>query len=303
MAVSMVPAGAAELCVETFGRQGDPAVLLIGGATASMDWWYRDFCARLAEARRLVVRYDHRDTGQSSSSPPGSPDYSGEDLSHDPVRVLDGLGIERAHLVGVSMGGGIAQVVAVSHPERVVSLTLIATSAAFERASASPLPPPEPRVTAFFENPPADPDWADEEAVVERAVEAQRLHAGSTGFDEEEVRDVARTVVARTRDMAASVTNHWVVVGGGGESGHTMADIDVPTLVLHGTDDPFFPLAHGEALAAEIPGARLVSLPGMGHEVPPRAFWDVVVPAIVGHTASRSASWSARRGPRPAPSR
>jgi pimeloyl-ACP methyl ester carboxylesterase len=284
MAVSMVSAGAAELCVETFGRQGDPAVLLIGGATASMDWWHPDFCARLAEARRFVVRYDHRDTGQSSSSPLGRPDYSGDDLAHDPVRVLDGLGIGRAHLVGVSMGGGIAQDLAVSHPERVLSLTLVATSAAFERASSLPLPPPAPRVAALFEDPPADPDWADEEAVVERAVEVQRLYSGSTVFDEEAVREVARTVVGRTRDMAASVTNHWVVVGGGGESGHTMADIDVPALVLHGTDDPFFPLAHGEALAAELPDARLVSLEGMGHEVPPRAFWDVVVPAIVEHT-------------------
>jgi pimeloyl-ACP methyl ester carboxylesterase len=283
MAILFVPVGDAELCVDTVGREGDPAVLLIGGVTASMDWWEPEFCERIASAGRFVIRYDHRDTGQSSSSPVGEPSYTGEDLSADPLRILDALDIRSAHLVGVSMGGGIAQDIAVEHPDRVRSLTLIATSAAFDRQDPTPLPPPEPRITASDQD--EDPDWDDEQAVVDKMVEVQRLYAGSLGIDEDRVREISRRVVERTRDVAASVTNHWVVIGGGDGPSHTMAEIDAPTLVLHGTDDPMFPPAHAEALAAEIRGAKLLPLEGMGHEVPPRALWDVVVPAIVEHTA------------------
>lgn len=285
MTLSLVPAGEAHLCVQAFGRFDDPAVLLIGGATSSMDWWEPDFCRRLADAGRFVIRYDHRDTGQSSSSPLGSPAYSGDDLTLDALRVLDGLGVGAAHLVGVSMGGGMAQDLAVRFPARVLSLTLVATTAAFERAHPTALPPPEARLAASFEDPPADPDWSDDDAVVERMVQVQGEYAGSLGFDEERVREIAREVVRRTTNVAASVSNHWLVVGGGDDSPRTMAEIRQPTLVLHGTEDPLFPLPHGEALAAEIPGAVLLPLEGMGHEVPPRAFWDVVVPALVTHTS------------------
>ena len=283
MGLSTVAVGDAELCVDTVGRDGDPAVLLIGGATSSMDWWEPEFCERIAAAGRFVIRYDHRDTGGSTTSPVGAPAYTGADLTADPLRILDALGIGSAHLVGVSMGGGIAQDIAVEHPDRVLSLTLVSTSAAFDRADPTPLPPPDPRLEEAVEQ--DDLDWEDRDAVVEQMVEIHRAYAGSLGLDEDRVRGIARLVVERTRDLKASVTNHWVVIGGGEGDPHTMAEIDVPTLVLHGTDDPTFPLAHGEALAAEIRGARLVRLEGMGHEVPPRALWDVVVPAIVEHTA------------------
>ena len=184
------------------------------------------------------------------------------------------------------MGGGIAQDIAVQHPERVLSLTLIATTTAFERSDPAPLPPPEPRVAATFEPTQQELDWSDRDAVVDRMVEEHRPFAGSLGLDEERVRAISRIVVDRTPDVEASVTNHWIVVGGGEGDPHTMAEIDTPTLVLHGTDDPLFPLPHGQALAAEIRGARLVTLEGMGHEVPPRVLWDAVVAEIVAHTAN-----------------
>ena len=281
----MLPISDAELCVDTFGDRHDPAVLLIAGATSSMDWWEPELCERIAGAGRFVIRYDHRDTGESSTSPVGEPSYTGADLSADPLRLLDALHISQAHLVGVSMGGGIAQDIAVQHPDRVLSLTLIATTAAFERADTTPLPPPEPRLAAISEQE-DELDWDDADAVVDQMVEVHRVYAGSLGVDEDRVRTISRAVVERTRDVRASVTNHWIVVGGGEGEPHTMAEIQVPTLVLHGTDDPFFPLAHGRALAAEIAGARLLPLEGMGHEMPPRALWDVVVPAIVEHTGA-----------------
>jgi pimeloyl-ACP methyl ester carboxylesterase len=274
-----VNAGDAELCVETFGDPNDPAIVLIAGAASSMDWWEPEFCTRLAGGGRLVVRYDHRDTGGSTACPPGKPAYSSDDLGTDPLRILDALGIARAHLVGVSMGGGIAQWLAAHHPGRVRTLTLIATSAAGEREPATPLPPPEPRIRRLFEDPPPPPDWRDRTAVVDRAVEDLRVYAGAL-FDEGRVRRIAETVADRTRDIEASTTNHWLVVGG--ESApFRMAELAVPTLVLHGSDDPMFPLEHGRALAAAVPGARLVELPGMGHEAPPPVTWDVVVPEIL----------------------
>lgn len=279
----MVAADGVQLCLETFGHPRDPAVLLISGAAASMDCWEPAFCARLAEGGRFVVRYDHRDTGRSVASPVGSPAYSSLDLATDPLRILDALGIARAHLVGVSMGGGIAQLLAAHRAGRLLTVTLIATSPAGERDSTAPLPPPEPPVRQLLENPTPAPAWDDRAAVVDHLVGGERPYAGSCGFDEERARRIAGVVVDRSRDIRASLTNHWLLAG---ESPpFRLTDIGVPTLVLHGTADPLFPIEHGRALAEGIPGARLVALDGMGHEVPPPALWDVVVPEILRHTA------------------
>ena len=117
-----------DLCVETFGDAADDTVLLIAGGAQSMIWWEHDFCARLAEAGRHVVRYDHRDTGRSTVSPAGRPWYTGKDLATDPIRLLDGLGIAAAHVMGLSMGGGIALYFALEHPDRVRTLCLCSTS-------------------------------------------------------------------------------------------------------------------------------------------------------------------------------
>src|SRR3954447_10878682 len=116
MPVSMVTVGDAELCVDTFGASSDPAVLLMGGATSSMDWWEEEFCERLAAAGRFVIRYDHRDTGQSTSYEPGSPGYTRNDLVADAVGLLDAYSLSAAHIVGLSMGGDIAQRLALGHP-------------------------------------------------------------------------------------------------------------------------------------------------------------------------------------------
>src|SRR5687767_5094249 len=108
----------AELCVETIGDPADPAVLLVMGAGGSMDRWETPFCERLAAAGRYVIRYDHRDTGGSTTYPPSEPGYTGDDLVADALGILDHLGVERAHFVGISMGGGIVQRIAVDHAER-----------------------------------------------------------------------------------------------------------------------------------------------------------------------------------------
>ncbi|GIF69576.1 hypothetical protein Ais01nite_76110 [Asanoa ishikariensis] len=284
MAELLLPVGDATLCAETFGAAGDPAVLLLGGAASSMDFWASDFCASLAAAGRFVIRYDNRDTGRSTSYPVGQPGYTGAALTTDALGVLDALGITRAHLVGVSMGGGVAQELAVTHPDRVASITLIATGAALSRpADSEPLPPPAERIQALFTAAAPAPDWTDRTAAIERVVADLATFGGSVTLSPAEARSVATTAFDRTTDFAASQTNHWILEQGPPDP-HALTDIAVPTLVLHGTEDPFFPFPHGEALAREIPGAQLVPMPGVGHEYPPPQVWPTVLPAIVAHT-------------------
>ncbi|MHA6782673.1 alpha/beta fold hydrolase [Pseudonocardia saturnea] len=275
----------AELCAQTLGSPDDPAVLLIAGAASSMDWWEDAFCARLAGGGRFVVRYDHRDTGGSTHWPAGEPGYTGSDLTADAIAVLDGLGIAAAHVVGVSMGGGIGQELALDHAGRVTTLTLLSTTAVGPAPADRPaLPSMREDVARSFADPQPDPDWSDPEAVVAAFVDGERLFHGTLPFDEERIRAIATRVVDRTPDIAATLTNHWIL-DGGEPARAGVAEITAPTLVLHGTEDPLFPIGHGEALAAEIPGARLVALPGVGHQMPPPEVWDVVITEILEHTS------------------
>jgi pimeloyl-ACP methyl ester carboxylesterase len=279
--------GGAELCVEVIGDPGAPPMLLIAGAGCSMDFWDEDLCRRLADHRRLVVRYDHRDTGRSTSYPAGAPGYTGADLAADAVAVLDGLGVPRAHVVGISMGGGIAQRLALEHRNRLITLALIATSPI--DGSGGDLPGIAARLREALASPRPQPDPADREAVVEHLVEIERPYAGPGMFDEPRRRAIAGRVAERSRDIVAALTNHDVVVE---QDDHPvrgrLRDLrDLPTLVAHGTEDPVFPPAHGRALAEAIPGARLVELEGVGHELPPPRTWGVLVDALLAHATVR----------------
>jgi len=274
----------AELCVQTFGVPADPPVLLIHGAAAAMDWWEDDFCTRLADGGRFVVRYDHRDTGRSTTYPPGAPGYTGRDLVDDALAVLDTVGVTSAHLVGQSMGGALAQVLALEHPERVVSLTLITTSPVGRLPEGLGLPPMTDDLAATFAQGGAAADPADRAAVVDQLVDSFRPYAGSRRFDEAGIRAVAERVVDRSHDMA-SAGNHFLV-DPGPEPTRTLDQLMMPTLVIHGDEDPLFPLPHGEALAGLIPGARLLVLDRTGHELP-RSTWDLVLPALLAHTTGR----------------
>jgi pimeloyl-ACP methyl ester carboxylesterase len=206
---TMVLANGVELCVQTFGDLASPGILLIGGAASSMDRWVDDFCERLASGPRFVIRYDLRDTGQSVSYEPGAPQYSGPDLVTDAVGVLDALRVARAHVVGISMGGGIAQHLALDHAERVASLMLISTS-----PGGPDLPPMSDELRARFEEPTPEPDGSDRQAVVDYIVEDLRPYTGALPFDEEEMRALAGRIVDRTVNIASSMKNHWILEGG-----------------------------------------------------------------------------------------
>jgi pimeloyl-ACP methyl ester carboxylesterase len=258
----------AQLCVDTFGDASEPAVLLIMGGAASMDRWEPRFCERLAAHGRYVVRYDHRDTGGSTTYPPGRPGYTGDDLVSDAVAVLDRLGIERAHIVGMSMGGAIAQRIAVDHPGRLLSLTLMCTSPI--GTGGSELPPPTKDLFGATEA----PDWTDREATIAHLLEVDRPYAGTRGIDEDELREIIGRAYDRSTTMA-SANNHFLVDGSDIERAR-LAEITAPTLVVHGTADPLFGTAHGEALARAIPGAQLLLIDGLGHEFP-RWAWDALL--------------------------
>ncbi|WP_314173959.1 alpha/beta fold hydrolase [Streptomyces winkii] len=280
MSERMIDADGVELCTESFGDPADPPILLIMGTGASMLWWDETFCRMLAGGGRFVIRYDHRDTGRSVACEPGRPGYTGADLAGDAVGVLDAYRIPAAHVVGVSAGGALAQSVALGHPDRILSLVLISTSPAV--STDRELPPPTEEFMRFVST--AQADWSQPASVIEYLVEYSRVLAGGRRpFDETPVRDLVRRDVERARDFAA-VRNHDSLAEGE-QPQQPLSSIAVPTLVIHGTADPMFPLAHGEALAEEIPAARLSVLEGAGHGLD-RADWETVVPAILAHTAA-----------------
>jgi pimeloyl-ACP methyl ester carboxylesterase len=278
----ILQANGVELCAEGLGDPADPAILLIMGSSASMDWWEDEFCDRLTVGPRFVVRYDHRDTGRSVAYPPGKPEYTTDDLVADAVGVLDAFGLGTAHVVGMSMGGALAQLVALDHPRRVASLSLISTSPGIP-GSEPDLPGMSAEDAARF-SAIETPDWSDRRAVVDHLTHLARASAGHSGrFDEAGFRALAGRVFDRTTSIESTMTNHELI-GGGDPWRERLGTIRVPTLVIHGTGDPVVPYGNGLALAEAIPGAEFLPLEGTGHELP-RGTWDAIVRAILRNTA------------------
>jgi pimeloyl-ACP methyl ester carboxylesterase len=267
------------LFVETVGHRADPAVLLIMGAMASGVWWPEEICEMLAQRSRFVIRYDHRDTGGSSSYEPGSINYSVEDLADDVVRVLDGLEVGSAHLVGLSLGGLLAQFVALKHPERVQTITLIASERLAEADPA--MPGMSPSVPEYHSRA-AALDWSDAAAVVDYQVGAWRLLSGSAHeFEPDLIRRMAVEDLRRTPNPLTAF-NHAQLQDPTGWT-NRLREIRQPALIIHGTEDIVLPYAHANALHEELANSELLTLQGTGHELP-RGDWATIVDAVVRHT-------------------
>jgi len=281
----IVQANGVDICVETFGDSADPAIILIAGAGSSMLSWKNEFCQRLADGSRFVIRYDNRDTGRSVNYEPGAPPYTLRDLVTDAVGLLDTFGLASAHLVGMSQGAAIGQLMALDHPDRVASLTLVSATPGGPGHENPDLPAMSEELRAFFTGEAAEPDWSDRAAVIDYMVDSERPFASrSRPFDEAAMRDLAGRVFDRTINIASSMTNPFIL-DAGDRWRERLGEVGVPTVVVHGTEDPLFPYGHALALGKEIPGAHLLALEQTGHEYFPRAVWDVVVPAILQHTS------------------
>ncbi len=277
---ALATVGGLEICYQTFGRPSDPPLLLIAGLGAQMILWEDDFCQALAARGFWVIRFDNRDIGKSTRidwTPPANSGgklaapYLLKDMAGDAVGLMDVLGIAGAHVVGASMGGMIAQELAIRWPARVRSLTSIMST-----TSDPNLPPPGAQAAQVFTAPPP----TTPEEYVEANVRAWLIFRGS-GFPEDEKRDRARAMraVARGGFDPRGGQRQFLAVMASGSRKAALASVTAPTLVIHGADDPLVPLAAGEDTAASIPGARLVALPRMGHSLPVET-WPRVIDEI-----------------------
>ena len=285
-----VAANGIELAYETFGDASAPPVVLIMGLATQMIAWPDELCEGLARCGLFVVRFDNRDAGESTHlgnlAPPRladvvvrrrPPPYSIDDMAADVAGLISGLGLGEVHLVGASMGGFIAQAVALRYAARVRTITLMMTSTGSRRVGQ-----PKPRVYSRLLRPPV---VADRAAAMSAAVETFRL-IGSRGFafDEQYVRDLAggswdrgHDPAGRKRQLAASMSQP--------DRTAALHRITVPALVIHGLHDPLITVSGGLAVARAIPGSRFLGLSGMGHDLP-RALWPEFVREIAALTAT-----------------
>jgi pimeloyl-ACP methyl ester carboxylesterase len=277
MTTGTVTANGIEIAYRTLGDDGDPPLLLIAGLGVQLVGWDEEFCLQLADRGYQVILYDHRDVGLSThlhdaprpnahaalSGDASSAAYRLDDLADDAAGLLDGLGLDSAHVVGVSMGGMVAQVLALRHRARVRSLGLIMSTTGSRTVGQST---PAAR-QVLVQAPPRDRD-----DIAERAVENARV-TGSPGYpaDHDEIRRRALRAYDRNFDPMG-VGRQLVAVLASDDRTTALAEIDVPTVVIHGAADPLIEVSGGEALARAIPGAELHVVEGMGHDLP-RALW------------------------------
>jgi pimeloyl-ACP methyl ester carboxylesterase len=287
----MAKSNGIELCYDTFGDRTKPPLLLIMGLAGQMIAWDEEFCGELAARGYWVIRFDNRDIGLSTRFPQaGVPDimallgaamqglpvrapYTLADMAADTVGLMDALGIGSAHVVGASMGGGIAQELAIRHPSRLETLTSIMSS-----TGEPGLPPPKPEAMAVLMTP-APADKAGYVASYQRNWRV--LRAGSFPLDE--ARDPANAERNFARGLnPPGVARQLAAIIASGSRKQALASVRIPTLVIHGDADPLVPIEGGKATAAAIPGARLLIIPGMGHALP-ISMWPQILEAIVAH--------------------
>ncbi len=278
---------------ETFGEPASPPLLLIIGLAGQLIFWDEELCEQLAQQGHYVIRFDNRDVGLSTKfEEAGVPDivqtietllqgetvnpaYTMEDMTNDAVGLLDALGIEKAHICGMSMGGMIAQTIAINHPQRILSLISI-----YSHTGNPELPQPKPEAMKFLLTPPPE----DREANIEHTLKLFRTISGS-GFPLDE--DWIRKVAGQAYDRAfypQGVDRQFVAILTQKNRKPELGSVSVPTLVIHGADDPLVPVEGGKDTAEAVPGSELIIIDGMGHDLPHGGAWPQIIDAIVDHT-------------------
>jgi pimeloyl-ACP methyl ester carboxylesterase len=296
MAEERATANGIEIAYETIGDPSNPPLLLVMGLGTQLIHWDVELCELFAERDFHVIRFDNRDAGRSTYVDAPVPNlrramaglridapYLLADMADDAFGLLDHLGIEAAHVAGASMGGMIAQTMAIRRPERVLSLTSIMSTTGERRVGR-----PKLRVWGvLLRTAPRDKD-----AAVEYFVRVFRL-IGSKGFpaDEDRVRALAAEAYERGQSPAGTGRQLAAIMASGDRTAR-LRELQVPTLVFHGRDDPLIPFRGGRATADAIPGARLIAVPGMGHDLP-RQVWPQLVDAVAETAARASATQAA----------
>jgi pimeloyl-ACP methyl ester carboxylesterase len=294
--------GDIEICFETFGDPADPALLLVMGLGTQMLGWHEDFCNDLAGRGLHVIRYDNRDIGRSTILTDApvptlgqilrrdsrAASYTLAEMAADGVGLLDHLGIERAHLVGVSMGGMIAQTIAARRPERVLSLTSIMSSTGNRWRG-------QPALKTYRQF--LRPVSTDRATYIAQTAALFDI-IGSPGFERED--DALRELLGAMHDRGhdpGSVTRQLAAILASGNRTAELRRITAPTLVIHGTADKLVAPSGGRATARAIPGARLLMIQGMGHDLP-RGAWPQLIGAIVENTGRAATPSAAPAGDR-----
>lgn len=291
--MAVVSANGIEIAYDERGKPDNPAIVLIMGLGTQMIAWPEEFCDGLAARGFRVVRFDNRDIGLSTKLEGGRPvnlttlflrafiglpvrsPYTLNDMARDAVGLMDRLGIDRAHVVGASMGGMIGQIAAAEHPSRVRSLVSIMST-----SGARGLPSAKSEAMAALRKP--RPDARDREAAIQHGMYVYRA-IGSPGFATPEAE--LRQKVERAFDRSyypAGVGRQLAAIVANGSRVELLKRITAPTLVIHGADDPLVPLAAGKDTAARIRGAQLEVIPGMGHDLP-TALVPHIVQSIAAH--------------------
>jgi pimeloyl-ACP methyl ester carboxylesterase len=280
-----------EIVYDSFGDPSSPPMLLIMGLGAQMIAWDEDFCSELASHGYCVIRFDNRDVGLSTKlDEAGLPNmfamlrsqmqgetveapYTLRDMADDVAGLLDGLEINAAHIVGASMGGMIGQEMAIRHPQRVLTLTSIMSS------TGNPeLPPPKPEALTVLVTPPP----SDKQAYIEYGIEAWKILSGP-GYPPDDARTAERAGRFFDRGLSPAGTSRQMAAILASESRkEALQSVKAPALVIHGDSDPLVPVEGGIETADSIPGAELLIIEGMGHDLPP-SLAPQIIEAIVGH--------------------
>lgn len=279
---------------ETFGSPSSPALMLIMGLGGQMIAWDEELCREMARGGHYVIRFDNRDVGLSSKmESAGLPDmrmianallkrerianppYTLDDMADDAVGLLDALGIRKAHICGMSMGGMIAQTIALKHPSRVLSLVSI-----YSGTGNPEMPQPKPEIFQLLLTPPPE----DYERYIEHMVRTFRAISGpGFSFDEVWMRKLAAESYKRSCYPQGTLRQLVAIIAQGNWKAK-LSSIKVPALVIHGTDDPLVPFENGKDTAEAIAGTELLPIEGMGHDLPHGGAWPRIVEAISAHT-------------------
>ena len=253
-----------ELFYESFGSADDPTVLLVCGLGMQCTGYSDAFVGSFVDRGFHVVRYDNRDAGLSGDGPTG---YRLSDMAADGIAVLDAVGVEQAHIFGVSMGGMIVQTMTIEHPDRVLSLTSMMSNTG-ERQYGQPTEEAMAQLTAV---PPTTPEQA-----ADAAVKSQKLWGSPAYFDEDYTRRTSNEAFARANRPEGTMRQFMAIMADGSSRAEKLRAIATPTLVIHGTADNLIDVSGGERTAELIPGSQLEIIEGLGHDLP-RELVDRVV--------------------------